>query len=79
MKEMSSIHSYCKSQHYIALSIVNTVKNLTLKQGCSLRKYKKQKFEMCLKIETVRKMFFKYLFSLLNYEAKVWGKYTLET
>ena len=32
---------------------------------------------MCLKKETVRKLFFKYLFSVLDYEAKVWGKYSL--
>ena len=58
--------------------MVNIVKNLRLKQGPSLRKIKNQKLEILLKIATVRKLFFKYLFSLLNYYVNVWEKYCLE-
>ena len=59
-------------------SIVNIVKNLTLKY--KIQKYKKiqntkiqkkEKFEMCLKTAIVRKLFFKHLFSLINFKASI--------
>ena len=54
------------------------MKILTLKQASSLRKHKQQKFEMCLKIAIVRKLFSKLLFSVLNYEANVFKNYSRE-